>query len=73
MLALQPEKAGCERLCSRDATLLSADEVFTFIINELNELIEQKFCICKDDERFVKQRDQREEKYNIGGTTISES
>ena len=50
--------AVAEGLCSSDATLLSADGVFTFIINELNELIEQKFCICKDDEIFVNQQDQ---------------
>lgn len=47
VLALQPVKAGAERLCSRDATLLSAEGVFTFIINELNELIEQNSVFAK--------------------------
>lgn len=47
VLALQPVKAGAERLCSRDATLLSAEGVFTFIINELNELIEQNSIFAK--------------------------
>ncbi|GFX19514.1 uncharacterized protein TNCV_2074231 [Trichonephila clavipes] len=35
--ALKPVKIGLEKLCSRNATLLTADGVFSFIIREFNE------------------------------------
>ncbi|GFT24887.1 uncharacterized protein TNCV_3021711 [Trichonephila clavipes] len=34
---LKPVKIGLEKLCSRNATLLTAEVVFSFIIGELNE------------------------------------
>ncbi|GFV98994.1 uncharacterized protein TNCV_3390571 [Trichonephila clavipes] len=34
---LKPVKIGLEKLCSRNATLLIAESVFSFVIGELNE------------------------------------
>ncbi|GFW36146.1 uncharacterized protein TNCV_4930081 [Trichonephila clavipes] len=34
---LKPVKIGLEKLCSRNATLLTAEGVFSFVIGELNE------------------------------------
>ncbi|GFU61820.1 uncharacterized protein TNCV_4564661 [Trichonephila clavipes] len=34
---LKPVKIGLEKLCSRNATLLTAEGVFSFVIVELNE------------------------------------
>ncbi|GFV88399.1 uncharacterized protein TNCV_1242121 [Trichonephila clavipes] len=34
---LKPVQIGLEKLCSRNATLLTAEEIFSFVIGELNE------------------------------------
>ncbi|GFV87178.1 uncharacterized protein TNCV_5113961 [Trichonephila clavipes] len=34
---LKPVKIGLEKLCSQNATLLTAEGVFSFVIGELNE------------------------------------
>ncbi|GFW61865.1 uncharacterized protein TNCV_4668901 [Trichonephila clavipes] len=63
-VGLKPVKVGLEKLCSRNATLLTAEGVFSFVMGGLNEQISE---FAKNMKYYLIQRINERRNGNLTG------